>query len=82
MIPYGRQWVDEEDIQQVGHDLRSDWLTTGSHWERFEVAVGSFVRGEHGRTSSQKYRRKLPMHQLTGSFAVVGIAIGFSWLPS
>ncbi len=28
-IPYGRQQVDEDDIQAVVEVLRSDWLTTG-----------------------------------------------------
>jgi perosamine synthetase len=36
MIPYGRQYIDEEDIQQVVEVLRSDWLTTGPAVERFE----------------------------------------------
>jgi perosamine synthetase len=48
MIPYGRQWVDEEDIQQVVQVLRSDWLTTGPSVERFEKAVAEFVGGEYG----------------------------------
>ena len=25
-IPYGHQWVDEEEVVKV---LRSDWITTG-----------------------------------------------------
>jgi perosamine synthetase len=29
MIPYGRQSIDEEDIEAVVEVLRSDWLTTG-----------------------------------------------------
>ena len=48
MIPYGRQWVDEEDIQQVVQVLRSDWLTTGPSVERFEKAVAGFVGGKYG----------------------------------
>jgi len=28
-IPYGRQQIDEDDIQAVVEVLRSDWLTTG-----------------------------------------------------
>lgn len=38
MIPYGRQWIDEEDIQAVVEVLRSDWLTTGPCVESFEKA--------------------------------------------
>jgi perosamine synthetase len=37
LLPYGRQWVDEEDIAAVVEVLSSDWLTTGP-------AVGAFER--------------------------------------
>jgi perosamine synthetase len=40
LLPYGRQWIDEEDVQAVGEVLRSDWLTTGPHVADFE---GSFA---------------------------------------
>jgi len=36
ILPYGRQWIDEEDIQAVVDVLRGDWLTTGPAVERFE----------------------------------------------
>jgi perosamine synthetase len=39
MIPYGRQWIDEDDIQSVVGVLRSEWLTTGPKVEEFEQAV-------------------------------------------
>jgi len=35
-IPYGRQWIDEEDIEAVVKVLRSDWLTTGPKVAEFE----------------------------------------------
>lgn len=38
-IPYGRQWVDEDDIDAVSAVLRSDYLTTGPAVERFEAAL-------------------------------------------
>jgi dTDP-4-amino-4,6-dideoxygalactose transaminase len=28
-IPYGHQWIDEDDIDEVVEVLRSDWITTG-----------------------------------------------------
>jgi perosamine synthetase len=43
MLPYGRQWIDEEDIQAVVEVLLSDWLTTGPMVERFEAAVAAFT---------------------------------------
>ena len=48
MIPYGRHWIDEEDIQAVVKVLRSDWLTTGPVVEKFEAAVAEFVGGKYG----------------------------------
>jgi len=43
VIPYGRQWVDEEDIQAVIEVLRSDWLTTGPKISEFEQACAEVV---------------------------------------
>jgi perosamine synthetase len=43
MIPYGRQSIDEEDIQAVVEVLRSDWLTTGPKVDEFERAFADFV---------------------------------------
>jgi perosamine synthetase len=37
-LPYGRQAVDEADIQAVVEVLRSDWLTTGPKVAEFEEA--------------------------------------------
>jgi perosamine synthetase len=43
MLPYGRQAINEDDIQAVVEVLRSDWLTTGPMVERFERAVAERV---------------------------------------
>ena len=45
MIPYGRQDVNEDDIQAVADVLRSDWLTTGPAVERFEEALQQWTGG-------------------------------------
>lgn len=42
-IPYGRQWIDEDDIRAVVDVLRSDWLTTGPKVTEFEQALAGFV---------------------------------------
>jgi len=47
VLPYGRQWVDEEDIQAVVNTLRSDWLTTGPMVEAFEKAIAEFVGAKY-----------------------------------
>jgi perosamine synthetase len=38
LLPYGRHWIHEDDIQAVVEVLRGDWLTTGPLVERFEQA--------------------------------------------
>src|SRR5207302_2275486 len=43
MLPYGRQFVSEDDIQAVMQVLRSDWLTTGPKVREFEEAFASCV---------------------------------------
>lgn len=47
MIPYGRQWIDEDDIQAVVDVLRSDWLTTGPKVEEFENALARTSGAKH-----------------------------------
>lgn len=42
-IPYGTQWITEEDIQAVVDTLRSDYLTTGPKVKEFEEAVADYV---------------------------------------
>lgn len=42
-IPYGRQSIDEEDIQAVVEVLRSPFLTTGPKVKEFETAFARYV---------------------------------------
>jgi UDP-4-amino-4,6-dideoxy-N-acetyl-beta-L-altrosamine transaminase len=43
LLPYGRQTIDEDDIQAVVDTLRSDWLTTGPKVNEFEEAFATWV---------------------------------------
>lgn len=43
MIPYGRQWVEDDDIDATLEALRSDWLTTGPKVGDFERAFAQFT---------------------------------------
>jgi perosamine synthetase len=47
MIPYGRQTIDDEDIENVVQVLRSDWVTTGPRVDEFENALAAYVGVEH-----------------------------------
>src|SRR5437870_13761096 len=40
-LPYGRQWIDDDDIAAVVAVLRSDWLTTGPNVEEFDIAFAA-----------------------------------------
>jgi perosamine synthetase len=47
MIPYGQQFIDEDDIQAVVKVLHSDWLTTGPKVDEFEKAFARYVHAAH-----------------------------------
>lgn len=47
-IPYGRQSIDDDDIQAVTDVLRSDWLTTGPAVERFEADLCAYTGARYG----------------------------------
>ena len=42
-LPYGRQWITDDDIKAVAEVLRSDWLTTGPKVGEFEEAFAAEV---------------------------------------
>ncbi|MFZ3577518.1 UDP-4-amino-4,6-dideoxy-N-acetyl-beta-L-altrosamine transaminase [Virgibacillus sp. DJP39] len=42
-IPYGRQSIDEKDIQAVVDVLKSDYLTTGPAVDNFEKKIADYV---------------------------------------
>lgn len=46
-IPYGRQSIDEDDIQAVVEVLRSDFITTGPKAAEFEKLVADYVGARH-----------------------------------
>ena len=43
MIPYGRQSINDSDIESVVTTLQSDWLTTGPRVEEFERELENVV---------------------------------------
>ncbi|WP_405631207.1 UDP-4-amino-4,6-dideoxy-N-acetyl-beta-L-altrosamine transaminase [Pseudoalteromonas sp. Ld20] len=48
MIQYGKQFIDQTDIDAVVDVLKSDWLTQGPKVPAFEDAVASYCKAEHG----------------------------------
>ena len=47
MIPYGRQSIDQADVDAVVEVLRSDFLTQGPAVPRFEASVASYCKAGH-----------------------------------
>lgn len=46
-IPYGRQSISQEDIQEINKVLSSDWLTQGPAIDFFEKTVADYCNAEH-----------------------------------
>jgi perosamine synthetase len=42
-LPYGQQWINDDDVQAVVDVLRSDWLTTGPTVDAFEERFAAYV---------------------------------------
>jgi perosamine synthetase len=47
LLPYGRQSLDDADIQAVVEVLKSDWLTTGPKVGEFEERFAEWVGARH-----------------------------------
>jgi len=48
MIPYGRQDIQQADIDAVLEVLRSDFLTQGPRVPEFEAKLADYVGAKHG----------------------------------
>ncbi|MCH2108503.1 MAG: UDP-4-amino-4,6-dideoxy-N-acetyl-beta-L-altrosamine transaminase [Polyangiaceae bacterium] len=51
-LPYGRQSLDETDIERVVECLRGDWLTGGPYVGEFEEKIATTVAAPHALTVS------------------------------
>jgi UDP-4-amino-4,6-dideoxy-N-acetyl-beta-L-altrosamine transaminase len=72
-IPYGRQDIDEADINAVVEVLRSDFLTQGPVVPRFERAVAEYSGVDHA----------LAMNSATSALHIACLALGLGpgdWL--
>ena len=46
-LPYGHQWVDDDDIASVVEVLKSDWITQGLKVDEFERKVAEYCRAKY-----------------------------------
>src|ERR1700674_3638103 len=47
LLPYGRQSIDDSDVQAVVEVLKSDWLTTGPKVGEFEERFAAWVGAKY-----------------------------------
>ena len=47
ILPYGRQWIDEDDIAAVTEALRGAYLTTGPTVAQFEAVLAQALGAKH-----------------------------------
>jgi len=47
LLPYGKQWLDEDDMAAVRAVLESDYITQGPAIERFERKVADYVGAKY-----------------------------------
>ena len=46
-IYYGRQWIDDEDVEAVAETLRSDFITCGPKVEEMERELEAYTGAKH-----------------------------------
>ena len=44
IIPYGRQYIDNDDIKLVSKALKEDLITTGRYVKKFENKISKFLK--------------------------------------
>jgi len=47
LLPYGHQWIDDEDINAVVEVLKTDWITQGPKIDEFERKVAEYCGVKH-----------------------------------
>lgn len=46
-LPYGRQWIDENDIECVSDVLKTDWITQGPKIREFEQTLAEYCGAKY-----------------------------------
>ena len=46
-IPYGRQWIEDDDVRAVVDTLKSDYLTTGPKVKEFEQSFAEYTGAKY-----------------------------------
>ena len=51
-IPYGRQYIDRNDIKLVSKALKEDLITTGNYVKKFEGEISKFLNVKYALSCS------------------------------
>jgi len=70
LLPYGHQWIDDEDIAAVIEVLKSDWITQGPKIEEFERKLAEYCGARYAVAVSSGTAA------LHAACAVAGVSIG------
>jgi len=46
-LPYGHQWIDEDDIKAVTEVLKTDWITQGPKIAEFEKLITEYCNTKY-----------------------------------
>ncbi len=46
-LPYGKHWLDQEEINEVVDSLKSNWITTGPKMKLFEANFKKFIGSKY-----------------------------------
>ncbi|MCB0390356.1 MAG: UDP-4-amino-4,6-dideoxy-N-acetyl-beta-L-altrosamine transaminase [Bdellovibrionales bacterium] len=65
-IPYGRQSIDQSDIEAVIETLKSDWLTTGPKVSEFEQVMAQYTGAKYA----------IAVSNATAALHIAGLALG------
>jgi dTDP-4-amino-4,6-dideoxygalactose transaminase len=52
IIPYGRQYIDSQDIKFVSKALKEDLITTGGYVKKFENKISKFLKVKYAVSCS------------------------------
>ncbi|GAG75489.1 unnamed protein product, partial [marine sediment metagenome] len=73
LLPYGHQWIDEEDIKAVSKVLHSDWITQGPKVAEFEKEFAKYVVARYAvavNSGTAALHTACFAHSLTGGFII------------
>ena len=75
-IPYGKQWIEEDDIAEVVKVLKGDFITQGKVVEKFERALAEYCGAKYCVVFNSG------TSALIGAYFAVGLTEGDNFITS